>query len=901
MGSIRLPRSIFLLFILFLFGSATVQANNVIIGSGSGFITVANMNGLNPGDSLSIMPGLYSGAAFNNLNGITITNNGGTVVFSGQVTLNTLVSCIFSGFQFKNVPGISIRWDGNSRRCLEKNIFFMDCVGSTNDASDHNIYNGDTSSLKLYMCTFDSLTLFRSGMLLMGGWGEAKDLSCYMDSIIFSRIKIDSTLGNGNEVRGIIFRINAHDWKEIYKGTNTGSGDVGMFFINGNGSFHNIYRFGGRGYIIRLWNVGLKTPGNTYFYNNIDLNSTQYGSLDTRVDPVEFTQYTTGGNCYIFNNTAGNKEDHIGYWSSIAVVGTFSPPWVCQTRNNLAFNLQTNGKPPITMNQSSNTWISDSSNNMYFASPDSIVDPITCVPFANSPVLGKGLTLALVQDDYYHNPRIGAYDIGAVQHGGTPIVPPPNQPPVVIVNAKQSISLPVTNTILDGTRSYDPDGSITSYSWTLVSGPAVTFSTDSAASTIVTGLTQGIFIFKLTATDNSHAISSALDTIIVNPADTVPPANIVPVANAGPDQTITAPLNSVNLNGSSSYDPDGSISIYSWVMISGPRSVTIANAGTMNPSVQGLTPGEYVFQLSVTDNSGASSSDQVEITVYPEPTLPNQSPVANAGTNLTITAPVSSIALNGSSSFDPDGTIVHYDWSEVSGPNTAGITNNGTTTPTVSGLIVGIYTFHLLVTDNDGATDDDQITVTVNPAVNKLNQIPVAMAGTDTVIFLPATTYMLNASGSYDPDGNITSYHWQEISGPNEVLATTADNAEAGISHLQEGSYIFQLTVTDNENATATAQIKISVEPGAGNSDQLLVYPNPSVNQIHSRITSNIMGTVRIQVYNMTGQLVISNQTEKSTAVFEKTFQISTFASGMYTIQVNIGNQKTMVAKFIKN
>jgi hypothetical protein len=899
-GRVLSSRSFILSFFLLLFSAVAVQAKTVVIGSGSGFISVPNMNGLNPGDILAITPGQYSGAVFNNLKGITITNNGGTVIFSGTVTLNTLAECVFSDFQFKNVQGISIRWDGVSRRCVEINISFTDCNGSTNDAADHNTYNGDTSSLKLYLCTFDSLTLFRSGMVLMGGWGEAKDGACYMDSIVFSRIKIDSTLSNGTEVRGIIFRMDAHDWKVTYKGINTVAGDVGIFYFDGNGRIHNIYRIGGRGYMVRVWNVGLKVPGNTYFYNNIDLNSTNYGSIDTRVDPVEFTQFTTGGNCYIFNNTAGNKEDHMGYWSALAVVGTFSPPWICQTRNNLAFNLQTNGKPKITMNQSSQTWVSDSSNNMYFDKPDGVVDPITCVPVANSPVLGKGLTLPIVQEDIYHNPRLGAYDIGAVQHGGAIIPPPPNQPPVVLTGAAQTITLPASNTILDGSRSYDPDGSISSYAWVLVSGTGGSLATPSSAFTKVSGLTEGTYIYKLTVTDNNDDSAFALDTIMVNPADTLPPVNILPVANAGPDQTITAPSSTVNLDGSGSYDPDGIISAYTWVLISGPGAVTINNSNTGNPTVTGLIPGVFLFQLTVTDSSGAVKTDQVYITVNPEPTLPNQAPVANAGNNQTITAPLNSIALNGSSSFDPDGTIIYYGWNQVSGPSTAALTNGETTTPTVSGLIVGTYAFQLMVTDNNGSTSYDQVTVTVQPMVNKVNQMPVAFAGSDTVIYLPANAYLLNASDSYDPDGNIMSYQWQEISGPNTAVSSGMNSSQVYISNLQEGIYQFQLTVTDNEGGVSMALVKISVDKNSGSGDQLTVYPNPAHDLIQSRISCFMNGTIRVNVYDMNGKTVLTDQSEKSLDIFEKSLNISALASGMYTIQVSIANSKTLVTKFIK-
>jgi hypothetical protein len=802
-GRVLSPRYCLLSIFLLLFSINSIQAKTVVIGGGSGFITVPDMTGLNPGDSLAITGGQYTGASFSNLNWITITNNGSPVVFNGKVTLNTLEGCVFSGFQFRNVNGTSIRWLGNSRRCTEKYISFMYCSGITNDANDPIVYNGDTSTLKLYMCTFDSLTLFSSGIVLRGAYGVASDRACYMDSIVLSRIKVDSTLGNGLEVGGVIFRIDAHDWKETYKGVITQGGDCGIFTIYGNGSIHNVYRTGGRGYIARIWDLGLNNvTGNTYFYNNIDLNTYQYGSLDTKIDETQFVQSITGGKCFTFTNTVGNKQDHIGYWSSVAVVGDYPLPWVCQVRNNLGFNLQTNNKPPIAMNQSNGTWKTDSSNNMYFATPDSVIDPVTCIPFPNSPVLGKGLTLNLVQDDYYHNPRIGAYDIGAVQHGGTIIPPPPNLPPVALTGAAQTITLPVSSTSLDGSASYDPDGIIISYAWVLVSGTGGTLASPSSATTPVSGLTPGTYIYKLTVTDNSNASTSALDTIIVNPAPSQPPPNIPPVANAGSGQTITAPSSSVILDGSASFDPDGSIVSYSWVLISGQGSVVISNSNKVVAGVSGLTPGSYTFQLTVTDNSGATNSDQV--------------------------------------------------------------------------------------------------TVTVNAALNKIVQPPVAIAGSDTTIYLPVSSFLLNASNSYDPDGNIISYQWQEISGPNTAIASTMNSPQVDVSNLQQGIYQFLLTVTDNQGASSTATVKISVDKNSGSPDQFTVFPNPAQDILNSRINSPVNGTIRMVVYDMNGRQVMTDEAEKSVDLYEKSLNVSGLSSGMYLIQVNIANMKFLVTKFIK-
>ena len=92
-----------------------------------------------------------------------------------------------------------------------------------------------------------------------------------------------------------------------------------------------------------------------------------------------------------------------------------------------------------------------------------------------------------------------------------------------------------------------------------------------------------------------------------------PPANIFPVVNAGVDQSVNLPLSQLLLTGTSS-DADGTITSRTWTKISGP-TVTMTNANTSILTLTNITSGTYIFQLSVQDNDGATSSDQVTIYV----------------------------------------------------------------------------------------------------------------------------------------------------------------------------------------------------------------------------------------------------------------------------------------------
>jgi Kelch motif len=191
--------------------------------------------------------------------------------------------------------------------------------------------------------------------------------------------------------------------------------------------------------------------------------------------------------------------------------------------------------------------------------------------------------------------------------------------------------------------------------------------------------------------------------------------NKFPVANAGSDQVIVLPKDSVLLNGSHSEDPDGVISTYQWTKITGPSSGIIRNAGSVNTVVAALVQGIYQFELSIKDDRGAMDKDTVQITVQTGNGL-NQLPVARAGMDQVLILPVNSCSLNGTDSHDPDGTIIAYKWTMLSGPATYVLSKDNEAIANLSALGIGNYIFELRVTDNAGATATDVVQVVVNPA-----------------------------------------------------------------------------------------------------------------------------------------------------------------------------------------
>ena len=404
--------------------------------------------------------------------------------------------------------------------------------------------------------------------------------------------------------------------------------------------------------------------------------------------------------------------------------------------------------------------------------------------------------------------------------------PAPNVAPSANAGIDQSITLPTNSASLNGSGT-DPDGTIASYQWTKISGPAsYAITNNTLAQTTATSLVQGVYQFELKVTDNSGASAKDTVSITVNPAPNVPP-----VANAGIDQSITLPINSVTLNGNGT-DADGTISSYAWTKISGPASYSIATPAQAQTIINGLVQGVYQFELKVTDNSGTSAKDTISVTVN---VAPNVVPVADAGVDQTITLPINSVTLTGSGS-DADGLVSGYAWTKISGPASYTIVSATQAQTAITDLTAGVYAFELAVTDNDGATTKDTVLVTVNAAV-PVNTAPVANAGTDIDITLPVDNATLNGSGT-DADGTISTYQWTKIAGPASFIITSSTQAQTGINSLTEGSYQFELTVTDNDGATAKdtvtvtvhAAIPVNVPPiaNAGN-DVNITLPTDSV------------------------------------------------------------------------
>jgi hypothetical protein len=176
---------------------------------------------------------------------------------------------------------------------------------------------------------------------------------------------------------------------------------------------------------------------------------------------------------------------------------------------------------------------------------------------------------------------------------------------------------------------------------------------------------------------------------------------------------VSLPTNPITLFGTAT-DSNAGIVKYSWTKVSG-GACAFSSTAVLRPKVSGLVTGTYVFRLTVTDDAGATASDEITVTA-------DYAPVVNAGVDYSITWPTNTVTLKGSAT-DTDGSISSYLWAKSSGPASVTMTNKTAPTLTVSGLVEGTYVFRLTATDNVGSQTVDYATVVVTDATSSARSV----------------------------------------------------------------------------------------------------------------------------------------------------------------------------------
>jgi hypothetical protein len=283
-------------------------------------------------------------------------------------------------------------------------------------------------------------------------------------------------------------------------------------------------------------------------------------------------------------------------------------------------------------------------------------------------------------------------------------------------------------------------------------------------------------------------------------------SNTPPVANAGVTQNVSV-SSLVTLDGSGSRDVNNQSLTYLWQMTATPAGSLAALSSSTNakPTFTADIAGTYTITLVV--NDGKANSTVSTVSVYAS--VSNSAPVANAGTNQSITVG-SVVTLDGTGSTDANRDALTYKWSLSNVPTGSGAALNATYSPNprFTADMVGTYT--AILTVNDGKADSLSSVVVITASA--ANSAPVANAGLAQSVKLNDNV-TLDGTGSSDANNDFLSYKWALITKPTGSTAVLSSGTSSKPTFRADvaGTFVASLIVNDGKVDSQAAATTVSV------------------------------------------------------------------------------------------
>ena len=458
-----------------------------------------------------------------------------------------------------------------------------------------------------------------------------------------------------------------------------------------------------------------------------------------------------------------------------------------------------------------------------------------------------------------------------------------NQSPTANAGSAQTITLPTSSATLTGSGS-DPDGTISSYEWSTVSGPSsASFSNASGASTTVSGLTQGSYTFRLKVTDNGGATATSDVSITVNAQQ-----SFASPSSKRIEAEQFSTMSGIQTENTS--DAGGGMNVAwqddnDWMDYS--VNVEAASTYTVNFRVASMFSGAQ-FQLRRPDGTVLATvtvpntgSFQTWETVSAQITLPAgqqnfriYTSRANGGWNINWWE----LASNGTSS-SPESFAPSSQKIEAEQYNSM----NGIQVENTSDAGGG---------ENVAWQDDnDWMDYSVN----------ISSSGLHTKNFRVATMFngpqfqLRNANGAVLATVNVPNtgwfQTWQTVSiqvtlpAGQQTLRIVTTNAAGG------WNINWWEIVSASSTAKAIANAEVTSDPVAASSME--IFPNPVTDRFALKVNNEETGTMKVAVYDMSGALRKTFSIPKATeGVLQTYLSIGSLSKGEYILQAVIGEWK---------
>lgn len=447
----------------------------------------------------------------------------------------------------------------------------------------------------------------------------------------------------------------------------------------------------------------------------------------------------------------------------------------------------------------------------------------------------------------------------------------PNTPPVAQFDYTPTNPDTSETVTFDATQSFDEDGEIVSYEWFLDNAQI-----GSGETTTYTFNEPGTYDITLRVTDDDGATNQTTQTVPVDQANRAPSIQDI--------QDQTTPENQIYTYQAQASDPDGDT--LSW-SVNGASFLSINENGLISGTPGFDDAGTYTVTVSVNDSDLTDSETYTLIVtdVNRNPVLdPINDQQVMRGNTVTVDADAT----------DPDSDTITYNIDTDQGTfNTQ--TGEWTWTPQQTGT----YTYTITANDGRGGTDQETFTVTVT---EQPNTPPQAFFTADPANPVTGETVDLDATQSFDEDGEIISYEWT-YNGQEQT------GEQIQVSFDEPGSYDVTLTVTDDDGATNTTTNTVTVDQANRAPDASFTFEptNPLTGETvtFTATSTDPDGDTLSHQWDFNGDGIVDATGEQVTNVFDEpgSYNVSLTSSdgslsdtATRTVEVELANQAPTAA-----
>ena len=388
---------------------------------------------------------------------------------------------------------------------------------------------------------------------------------------------------------------------------------------------------------------------------------------------------------------------------------------------------------------------------------------------------------------------------------------PTNTAPTAEISGEASTMVGQSLT-LSAQGSSDAEGDSLTYSWELASQPSdSSLSLTNATSEEIEFTPDVAGDYALALTVNDGTADSAVVEITINVEEAFEEPTAVISASGAQKQGV-----SVSLSGSdSTFDErTGADLTYTWALQSGPEG---ANSSFSSPneaqtSFVADVPGIYVVILEVSDATNAVSSSSIEVEI-----TENDAPTVVIAIDHDYVVGTEDYAY--SQALDTDSDNLSYEWSFISVPEGSSLAGFTFTKPYLAYVpdVAGDYEIALTVSDEANVVEAETQTMTIIERGN-----PSLRVGAQSLYYGKINEpILIDFASSVSPTGSELTYTKSVRSGPSgsrpTLTTSIIDNAETEFEANATGTYVVNITATNEEGESVSKEVTIRLRSSTYN------------------------------------------------------------------------------------